>query len=289
MAMGVPLALTLSAITADRKQSRKMLIRAVLFIAGGYFSMSRGPWLGIGLSLFGLAVLCGPLLRKRILFVTFLAAFVIVVRPGVRETIMNLYHATLDEDSAKGSSFNTRLELWPVAWAEIKKSPERVLLGYGPESTEGMDLSDYWFGKEGWSSSREKIGFTSWDSTYASYLIELGVVGLALAIVLLLRVVWTLFNRWRISGPEDRIVVGGILISCMVFLFALTNVAMYAPQLKYLFWMLAAIGGNYYGTATDDPVGVHAGTGRERVEEVVTSETLLPTGEIQSAVGHQSV
>ena len=178
------------------------------------------------------------------MYVAALAAAILVLRPGVRDTIRNLYTATFDEDSQKGGSYQTRWQLWTVAWKEIQVSPNRFLFGYGPASTESMDLSHYWYGTEGWSSSVSKIGYTSWDNNYACDLIELGMVGLVLEAILFLSIVRTLVENWHRSDPDNRVLQGGIAVACLVFMFAMTNVFIFAPQLKYLFWALVAIGSN---------------------------------------------
>jgi O-antigen ligase len=245
MVMGVPLSLALSSQFGETRPGRVMYGIALLLIGATYFSMSRGPWLGVALAVVGIAVLGGKGARRKVVYIALVAAAILIFRPGVRETIQNLYSATLDENSQKGSSYQTRWELWTVAWKEIQKSPERLIFGYGPASTESMDLSDYWYGQEGYSSSMTKIGHTSWDNNYAADLIELGLIGLVLEMILFLSIIRTLVDNWRRSDPEIRIVSGGVTVACLVFMFAMTNVFIFAPQLKYLFWALVAIGCNF--------------------------------------------
>ena len=246
MAMGVPLALAASTQFRSARTRRLLYGIALLSIGAAYFSMSRGPWLGMGLGLIGIGILGGTLLRKRLLQIALLSAAVLVLRPGVLETITNLYTASFDENAQKHGSLATRWQLWTVAWTEIQVSPERFLFGFGPVSTESMDLSQYWYGTEGWSASVSKIGYTSWDNNYACDLIELGVVGLALEVTLLLAIVGTVLREWRASDAEGRILLSGIGLACAVFMFAMTNVYIFAPQLKYLFWALVAIGSNFH-------------------------------------------
>jgi O-antigen ligase/polysaccharide polymerase Wzy-like membrane protein len=245
MAMGVPLSLALPTYFNEVRRKRVMYGIALLLIAATYFSMSRGPWLGLGLGLLGIAIVGGRKARKSVALIALLIAIVLILRPGVRDTISNMYSETFEEDSAKGNSYQTRWQLWTIAWTEIKVSPGRLLFGFGPVSTESMDLSHYWFGTEGWSSSVTKIGHTSWDNNYASDLIELGVVGFLLEAVLFAFIIKTLVTNWRRSDPNDRILQGGVTIACLVFMFAMTNVFIFSPQLKYLFWTLVAVGCNF--------------------------------------------
>ena len=63
---------------------------------------------------------------------------------------------------------------------------------------------------------------------------------------LLLAIVGTVLREWRASDAEGRILLSGIGLACAVFMFAMTNVYIFAPQLKYLFWALVAIGSNFH-------------------------------------------
>jgi hypothetical protein len=245
MAMGVLLSLALASYEKEVKPRRIMYGITLLLIGATYFSTSRGPWLGLGLGLFGIAVLGGRNVRKKLALIAVLAAAILVLRPGVRETISNLYNATFDSDSLKGGSYDYRWQLWTVAWNQIRLSPVRFLFGYGPSSTMHMDLSKYWYGEEGWTSSMTKLGYTSWDNNYAADLIELGVVGLLLEAILFLALAKTLVEDWLKNHSKNRTLQGGILVACLVFMYSMTNVYIFAPQLKYLFWTLVAIGSNF--------------------------------------------
>jgi O-antigen ligase len=245
MAMGVPLSLALASYEKEAKPRRIMYSITLLLIGANYFSMSRGPWLGLLFATIGMAVFCGKATRKKLLFLVVLTAAVCILRPGVRDSITNLCRGTFDPDSEKNSDYQYRWQLWGVAWDQIRLSPVRLLFGYGPDSAEGMDLSDYWHGEEGSTSSITKIGFTSWDNNYACDLIQLGILGFLTEIALHLSIVKTLLDNWRSSNPDNRILQGGIAVACLVFMFAMTNVFIFAPQLKYLFWALVAVGSNF--------------------------------------------
>jgi len=244
MAMGVPLAVGLASTFVERGRRYRMHAVAFVLIAAGYFSGSRGPWLGLGIGLAAMAILGGKAARKKVAFIAILAAAVLVLRPGVRDTITTLASSTFEKTSSKGASYQVRWRLWNVAWSEVRRTPVRFLFGYGPVSTERMDFTGYWDGQEGAGSSMEKIGYTSWDNNYAANLIELGVVGFALQLILFAAIGSVLFRNWRLAGPDDRALRAGIASACIVFMFAMTNVFIFSPQLKYLFWALVAIGSN---------------------------------------------
>ncbi len=255
LAMGVPLSMALASYHKDRKPKCIMYGITLLLVAATYFSTSRGPWLGLTLGLIGVAVFGGRKVRKQIILLVGLAAVVLIVRPGVRETISNLYNATFDSDSAKGSSYDYRWQLWGVAWDKIRQSPVRFLFGCGPGSTEQMDLSYLWYGQEGSTTSVNLIGFTSWDNNYASDLVELGVLGFLSEVLLFLFIVKALVDNWRNSYGNARVLQGGVVVSCLVFMFAMTTVFIFAPQLKYLFWALVAVGSNFSRVAANQEAG----------------------------------
>ena len=276
MAMGVPLALALSTQIKEAKPRRVMYLIALLLIGAAYFSMSRGPWLGLGLGLVGMAALGGKSMRRKLAFVGLLAVVVVISRPGIGESIHSLGSATFKQDSLKAQTYQTRWELWTVAWKEIGKSPERFFFGYGPSSTDGMDLSDYWYGQEGWQASMVTIGHTSWDNNYACDLIELGVVGSALEVILFVSIVWTLVINWRDARPDTQPLQAGVAVAALIFMFAMTNVFIFAPQLKYLFWAVVAIGSNFTGLVAKQTHGkTIASLGDLAAAALATDETMI--------------
>jgi O-antigen ligase len=135
--------------------------------------------------------------------------------------------------------------MWTVAWDQIRLSPVHFLFGYGPNSTMHMDLSDFWHGQEGSQAGVIHMGHTSWDNNYACDLIELGVIGFLLKVILFLSVVKTLIDNWCESDNDYRILEGGIVVACLVFMYSMSNVYIFAPQLYYMFWTLVAAGSNF--------------------------------------------
>jgi len=287
MAMGVPVALGLACTAIEPARRRRMYAIGVVLIAADYFSNSRGPWLGLALGLVAMAALGGGAVRRRLLVVAALAAAVLVLRPGVRDTISDLASSTFEDDSLKGASYQFRWQLWHVAWSEIRLSPERFLFGYGPVSTEGMDFTDYWQGQEGSTSSMEKLGHTSWDNNYAANLIELGVTGFALQLILFAAIIRRLLRGWRQADPETRMLRAGIASACLVFMFAMTNVFIFSPQLKYLFWALVAIGSNLSWAARapspEEAEALPAASDEARRDQPVADRGLVHRGGAENA------
>lgn len=253
MAMGIPLALALGAHSRERSRKRLMHLILLLLIGAAYFSNSRGPWLGVVLAIGAMAALGGAKARRAILGVAVLSAVVLIVLPGVKESIWDLAAETVDPDSVKGDSYQARWQLWRIAWAEISRSPERFLFGYGRLSTEHMDLNSKYYEGEGAQANIIKIGHTSWDNHYACDLIECGLVGLAVELILFTAVAALLFQKWREGEPPGRDLMAGILVACLVFMFAMTNVFIFAPQLTYLFWALVGIGSRRAALVSNEP------------------------------------
>ena len=243
MAMGVPLALALASGISERPKRLRMYGIALLLVAATYLSTSRGPWLGLVIALVATAVLGGKVLRKKLALMAVLTAAVLILRPGVRDTIKNLYLETFEADSQKAESYQTRWDLWHVAWTEIRRTPTTFLFGLGPASAENMDFTSYFEG-EGATSAFVKIGHTSWDNNYASDLIEYGAVGFVMELILFASIAAGLIRNWRRADEHSRALRAGLGISCVVFFFAMTNVFIFSPQLTYFFWALAAIGSN---------------------------------------------
>ena len=240
MAMGAPLAICL--LDLPSRRSTKILLWAglCLMVAACYFATSRGPWIGLGLAIAVVGILGGRLQRKRCLWIAIFAAVACLLRPGIWETIANKYGATFDTATQKGKSYEYRYRLWYVAGSEISKSPERLLFGYGGLSTESMDLSSYFEAQAG--ETKDKLGYTSWDSRYACDLIEFGTVGFALSIIIFVCIPLKLFRAWRDSEAVARSQLVGVVAAIAVFVFAQTNVDIFSVQLKFLFWTVAAVG-----------------------------------------------
>jgi hypothetical protein len=240
MAMGVPIMLVLIGAKDASFAPGRIWLALLLGMAACYFSNSRGPWIGLIGASIAVVALGSAVTRRKLLKVAVLASLVLMVKPGVRETIVDSAKSLFETDSVKGNSAAYRKRLWYVAYAEISKSIERTAFGYGGLSTENMDLGHYFEGKVGGSASF--LGYTSWDNQYACDLIEFGLVGFAAEVLLYLAVLTFLVRSWSRTWGFDRYLIGAIISCCVVYLWALSNVWIFSPQLKALFWMLVATG-----------------------------------------------
>jgi hypothetical protein len=124
MAMGVPLTLLLLRWgSADGRKLPLPWAAVGLFVAACYFSFSRGPWMGLLLACMLMLALGSTVTRKWMSIIAALATLLLILRPGVVETLGGFASDTVDKDSFKGGTFQYRLELWRVAFAEVSKSP----------------------------------------------------------------------------------------------------------------------------------------------------------------------
>jgi O-antigen ligase len=240
MAMGAPLVAAMLDLAVTKGRRRILWAALALMVAGCYFSNSRGPWLGMAIAFGVYFILGSPATRRRYIVVVLLALATLAIRPGVRDTIVNMVDSTFQQDDIKGLSYSYRWRLWPVAWSEISKSPIRVLFGYGGLSTESMDLSRYFEPRTG--GSTYLLGYTSWDNQYAANLIEFGVVAFVLEALLCFAIVYRLLRSWNAAIAGTKVLSGALVAAAVVFLFAQSNLWIFSIQLKFLFWTVVAIG-----------------------------------------------
>jgi len=234
LAMGLPLALVLAAYGSTA--SRKLLyIGITAMLAGGcYFAHSRGPWLGVAIAAVVLLMLSTRKIRNAVIWIMAVTVLVLVLRPGVFETIISSVKATANPDSLKGGTFMYRFELWRVAWTEICKSPIRLLFGYGQGA--GLEKEIEWD-----LSFRDKTTqIWSWDNHYAYDLYQTGILGFGVKVALYIAIVHTVYRSLCRASASHRDLLAGAFASMLVFLFMMSNVLIFVKQLNFLFAAVAA-------------------------------------------------
>lgn len=233
MAMGWPLALAL-ADYFKKERSKSVLFWGfiIMLVPSCYFSFSRGPWIASLIAGGVMLILGSGNIKKKLIFVMVLISLILIMKPGVFDTIRNLFEETLNPSSFKGETYQYRWELWSIAYEEVSKSIGRFLFGYGPGMSEVFHFDRIL------SYSGDRYEVWSWDNQYAVYFLEGGLIGLALSITLYLSVLGSLFIRWRKVDKQYKNLIAGISASVVVMLFMMTNVKIFAPQLNYLFWTL---------------------------------------------------
>jgi len=240
MSMGWPLSLIL--LNAGKGATKKFLLSlCCIFMLGGvYFSMSRGAWVSSIIAGCSTLILCRPAIRRMVICVIIMGSCLLVVRPGVMVTIGSSYEATFDINKVKGANFFHRLSLWNVAYSETSKSIETFLFGYGLASHR-IAVFEAPYGSP---SRKSKFCATveSWDNHYASTLVDSGFIGLGVFMLLNLLVVKLLVScLWNCNEDYRNIVAIPISWSAVV-VFMMTNVYIFVPQVKFLFWLGASIG-----------------------------------------------
>ncbi len=238
MAMSFPLLLAWACQAQSKARLALMTGIVMLAIAACYFSGSRGPWFASAIAGAVMYVFANQQVRKFLRVFAYLALVMVVVRPGVRATIVDLTESTFDPDSYRGRSYYYRKELWPVAVSLAQTSPVRALFGHGGLSTEAMDLSD----RFEYGGSTFHTGFSSWDNNYACDLVEFGYGGLGIEVFFYAAVLWSLYRSVRDAPAEYLNIAAAFLAAAVVYVVALTNVYMFSPQLKCLFLTVATLG-----------------------------------------------
>lgn len=237
MAMGWPLAIGLmSQYKNDYVMQSVLWISVACFLSVCYFADSRGPWIAslvVGLVLFSLG---SNDIRKKLLLIAGLSVLVVLMRPGVFDSIQWKVATITDSSTFKGSTYEYRWELWRKAYTEISHSPLRMLFGFGPGTSETLS----WEGMLSYSGRMNP--FDSWDNHYAAYLLETGFVGLTSLFVFYFAIFFTMVSGIFKASARHRDMLAGVIASIVVILFMKTNVKIFAAQLDYLFWALVAAG-----------------------------------------------
>jgi O-antigen ligase len=202
-------------------------------VISSYKSSSRGPWLALIVSLALLFILdC----RTRIphIIVVGLVVLVLVVRPGIGDTLKTIYLNSLDTNTSEGSSFEYRSALKTVAAHALSRSPDRALWGYGLESFYALHLEGEFLGKP--------HAFLSCDNAWIEFMVETGYVGLAI-MILLLGTPLVIAVRNSIGQPgSDTYLSRTLLIIITAYLMMMLGVGMYAwGQTGYMLWIMIAL------------------------------------------------
>jgi O-antigen ligase len=235
MSMGWPLAFALMYQARLRARQQWMLWVSVgILLTASYLSMSRGPWLASVIAVAVIAFFGSVRLRKTLALLAALMLIGLLLQPGVGRTIVRYARKTTETQTIKGASFLYRFELWRIAWTEVSLSPWRLAFGYGPGSGGVTELE--------WQLSYRDRSYpiTSWDNDLAYTLYQTGVTGLCATLALYLTVAGRVFGVARGASFPERDMLLCTTASVAVLLFMMTNVHIFARQLYYLLWTLAA-------------------------------------------------
>jgi hypothetical protein len=234
LAMGIPITLYLLSVWENARQRKMLWLSLVLMFWAIYKTSSRGPWIATGICAVLLFVLINNRVRKYLVIAAILVAIVLVSRPGIWQTVADMYTASTDATSPVGASYLYRDTLSATVKAVVAKDTARLLLGYGLGTFRELGLDITFLGvTQRW--------FTC-DDQWAAFLYETGYVGLYIIGALLMAPLWIAFRSYRmLPKPENRL-SGVLLISLAGFYFLLISVAGYSwGQQGYLAWILISI------------------------------------------------
>jgi hypothetical protein len=235
LAMTIPLAVYM--VTSSKSWVKKMFLNVALLLMfwSLYKTGSRGPWLAAAFAMGILAVAAESRIRKRIITVAVLASAVMIVRPGIADTLWNMYRATMDPSSMMGSSFQYRPVLLHTVMKTLNENPERALLGFGLGS----------FRERGLILEMPGIETHRWytcDSTWILFAYETGYVGFLILATLLLKpasMALSSFRKVPNSSPHFSL---AFFSSLAAFYVVMISVAIYGwGQNGYMLWTVIAL------------------------------------------------
>ena len=165
----------------------------LMMLAVIYFTDSRGAWLGAFLAGIILLLFSNFKIKKNLFFIFLFIMTILMLRPGVLGQLTDRFLATQDDQSFRGGTYQYRWALWGIAFDEISKSPERFLFGYGPGTSASVPIVAQF------SYSEREVLLWSWDNHYAAYLLEEGILGLFLFVLLYYLIITRFYKIWRPS------------------------------------------------------------------------------------------
>ncbi len=200
-----------------------------------YKTSSRGPWIAaiLGFILVFFYTL-GPI-KKYMFAIIVLCVLVMVVRPGVYDTISGFYDETVSPDNPMASSYQYRYSLRDVSVKAISKSATRELWGYGMESFYYLHLEGPFLGKEGHL-------FESCDSAWIEAMVETGFVGLGIFFLLLVSAAVRGVRSLPLLPKPDRYLQWVLVVNMLQYYFLMLSVAIYGwGQNGFMLWMTIAV------------------------------------------------
>jgi hypothetical protein len=234
LAMSIPIALYLLSVCKEQGQRIILWTITVLMFWGLYKTSSRGPWLAVGISCVLLFCLVHNRVRKYLAVLALLTALVLVTRPGIRQTIVDLYEATQDSSSVLGSSYQYRHALIPAVTNALAKEPLRMFVGYGLGTFREIGLDIHFLDiTQRWHSC---------DDNWALFLYETGYIGLGIVTILLFKPLLMTLRAYRRMPRPEKHFIGVIFISLAGFYFSLLSVAGYNwGQQGFMAWILISL------------------------------------------------
>jgi len=238
LAMSIPLALYLLSVFKNQRQRFALWIIVVLMLWAVYKTTSRGPWIVTAVSCVLLAIMVNNRVRKYLIVCAMLSLAILVARPGIWQTISNLYQSSTDSTSLVGESYQYRNALIDAITDAVAREPARTLLGYGLGTFRELGLN-----------IKHLNDYRRWytcDNNWGLFLYETGYVGLLIIGSLLITpLMMTLRQYHRLPRPA-KYFSGVLFISLAGFYVLIFSVAGYSwGQQGFMAWILIALSVSY--------------------------------------------
>lgn len=236
LTLGIPMALYLLAIARSGLQRTLICISIVLMFWSIYKTMSRGPWLALVISLILLMFLSQGKIRKYVVIISVLTMSVLVIRPGVWETVKNTYVETVDPDSARGESYEYRYTLMRVGQKALAKDLGRAAWGFGPESF-------YYLGLQGEDpETGHTVKVDSCDSALVELMVDTGYIGLVLVIVLMFKATLVSWRGFTLLPKPANLLSLVLVINLVAYGFMMLSVMNFGwGQQSHMLWIVVAL------------------------------------------------
>jgi hypothetical protein len=236
LTLGIPWVIYLLSFAKTTTQKIYLWVALSLMAWNIYKTSSRGPWLALAMSLVALFIFSQGSTRKYLVVVAVLIAATLILRPGVTESLRNIYVDTENPDSPRGASYQYRYELMGAGKRALAASLSRSLWGFGPESF-------YYLGLE------SEVAFTgktevleSCDSAWVAITVELGYVGLLLVASLLGSAAFLSFKGYMALPRPGKDLCMLLLINLGAYSFMMVSVANFGwGQQSFMLWMVMAM------------------------------------------------
>ena len=223
-----------------RRRLLKLLLWTTLILMFWviYKTVTRGPWLALIIGAVLLLMYSPGRTRASMVVIAALCVAVFVIRPGVWQTVRDIYTGTVDTDdpgNVMAASYEYRWALWDVGANALARDPVRKVLGYGLGTFYELHLVAEFNGNPHYA-------FDSCDEAWVQQMVETGYVGLGIiALLLLAPAALSLRNLWKVPKPHNYL-IWVLFINMIQYYFMMTNVDIYGwAQTGYMLWTWIAI------------------------------------------------
>lgn len=238
IAMTIPIGFYLLSKCKNTLHRKLVWIALPLMFWNVYKTGSRGAWLATGIGMTLLFILLRKRVRKYILIFTAVGASVLVIRPGVWESLYNMYLATQDPTNPLGMSYDFRYALSHAVQNAVQKDFARALFGYGLGTFRELGLVVEFRDTQHATTYR----WYTCDSSWILMLYETGYGGLLIVMTILFKPLVSIFRRYRRTALHERQLSATLFTSMLTFYFSMLSVSAYVwGQPGVMLWIVISI------------------------------------------------